>query len=284
MHNIQEASWGLIIPSHDTRPVVTIGATVTPAQNTKGNWATVLAGASVTDDVFMIDIAVDAIETATLATDSLTDIGVDPAGGTTPLDPPLIPDLLTSYASKTCQNALASGWRYRFRVKIKAGSTIMARGSINNATVGTQLVRCTLYCRPSRPVKAGSIVLAYGVNAAASAGTAVTAGTTSVGAYTQLGSAIVAPVMWDWSVAAAPDNLSTIASGQAVTTDLAIGDATTKKRIIAQQHANGDTSERWSCNVGSIHHMAPVGDLVYARCWSHNTTTTFTAIAYGTGG
>lgn len=285
MQYVEDVSWGLVIPSHDVRPTATLGATITPGQNTPGSWATVLAGGSLTDDAYMIEIVIHGGSTTAEARDSLTDIGVDPSGGTTPLDPPLIPSLLTSYSAYIGANALQGGIRYRFRVKIKAGSTIMARASVNNATVRTQLVGVHVYCRPSSPnVKSGSFVVAYGANAANSCGTAVTAGTASVGAYTQLGSAIAGRPQWDWCAAAAPINSGTIASGQTMHVDMAVGDATTKKRVVYNQFGAGDTGERWGMFVTPTHHLGAIGDLIYARVWSGTSTTAFSAIAYGTGG
>src|SRR5688500_12308555 len=82
------------VDSHDIRPINNLGQAVTPAQNTKGSWATVLAGASVTNDVWEIVVQVNNADRPSISRDLLIDIGIDTGSGFTVL----IPDLLASYA------------------------------------------------------------------------------------------------------------------------------------------------------------------------------------------
>lgn len=283
MQHVDNTEWGLIIPSHDTRPAANFGATITPAQNAFGSWATVLASGSVTADVYMIDININTIGVSAQGTDSLTEIGVDPAGGTSFTT--LIPTLLTSYASAYLANNVCGGINYRFRVKIKSGSTIGARGAINNATVGTQRVSVTLYCLPKGPVKAGSYVVAYGADTSASCGTAVTAGTTSVGTYTQLGSAIADGPKWDWCVAMFPKNNNNMGGTNGLHCDLALGGSTSNnRRIITNQTVQGTASEVQSATIKAAYSIGAPGDLVYTRGWSFDAVTAMSAIAYAVGG
>lgn len=273
--------WGKIILSHTGQLSSTFGASVTPGNNTYGSWATVLSGGSVTDDVYAIEITVHGVGVSGSATDSITNIGVDPAGGTS--FSVLIPDLLTSSAA-TIGLTQTPGINFYFPVKIKAGSTIGAQASINNATVGTQRVFVKLFCRPSRPdqVRAGTYVLSFGANAAASCGTAVTAGTVSEGSYTQLGSAVGRGLFF-WVVASAPINQNTMANG-AHASDLALGDASNKRIIIADQIEGTDNSERRTAVLRGSWAKAAAGDLVYTRCQSGTAVTANSSIAYAVGG
>lgn len=277
--------FGLIIPSHEARPASTWGASVTPAQNaTSGTYSTVISGSSVTEDVYAIEIFVHGIAVSTAATDSLTTIGIDPAGGTSFTD--YIPNLLTSYAG-TLGNTLGYGLTYFFPLWIKAGTSIGARGSINRGTVGTQRVVVRLYCRPSRPdlLRVGTFVRSFGADTASSCGTAVTAGTTSEGSFTQLGSAIASAdhELWFWNVACAPLNLAAMSNAQVVA-DLGIGDASNKKIAIYDQIIATDSVEANYASYRGAYTTGVAGDLVYARAQSSVATTSFSAIAYGVGG
>lgn len=282
MRALQINEWGKIIQSHTGQLSSTFGASVTPGNNTYGSWATVLASGSVTDDVYAIEVIVHGIGVSGSATDSLTNIGVDPAGGTS--FSVLIPDLLTSSAA-TIGLTQTPGISFWFPVKIKAGSTIGAQGSINNATVGTQRVFVKLYCCPSRPdqVRSGSYVLSFGANAAASCGTAVTAGGASEGSYTQLGSSVADNGLFFWVVASAPINQNTMANG-AHCSDLALGDASNKRVIIADQIEGTDNSERRTAIMRGAWAKAAVGDNVYTRCQTGTAVTANSSIAYAVGG
>lgn len=277
--------FGLVIVSHEARPASTWGAAVTPVQNaTNGTYATVLAGASVTEDVYGIEIFVHGIAVTTAATDSLTTIGIDPAGGTSFTD--YIPNLLTSYAS-SLGNTLGCGISYYFPVWIKSGTSIGARGSINRGTVGTQRVIVRLHCRPSHPklLRVGTFVRSFGEDTAASCGTAVTAGTTSEGTFTQLGSAVAAAdrELWFWQVACAPINLAAMGNAQVVC-DLGIGDASSKKVPIYDQIVAMDSVEANYATYRGAYAKGVSSDLIYTRAQCSFTTTAFSAIAYGVGG
>ncbi|MGH7949134.1 MAG: hypothetical protein ACREQF_07925, partial [Candidatus Binataceae bacterium] len=118
-----------------TRPAANMGATVTPAQNSKGSYAQVFTALAF--DAYFIAIQINSNNAAAAARDTIIDIGVDPAGGTSYTV--LIPDLLGSCASNLAAISATAGcgiWYY-FPLWIKAGSTIGARASVNNATVGT---------------------------------------------------------------------------------------------------------------------------------------------------
>lgn len=170
------------------RPAAAIGATVTPGNNTKGSYAQLISGASLTQDVYGIWINFNSNFLATATRSTICDIGIDPAGGTTYTI--LIADLLASCASSFCADREGHGGiNYYFPLFIKSGSSIGCAASVNNATVGTLRCQARFYCKPKHPesIKVGSFVQSLGVTTN-SKGTVVTSGTTAEGAWTSLGS------------------------------------------------------------------------------------------------
>lgn len=172
-----------------TRPASPFGTAITPGNNTYGT--AVQIGADLTFDAYAILIGVNAIAVAAAAKDSLTQIGFDFAGGTTfPASPnaydsiTLLTSCATNYAS-----GQGGGVQFLFPLFIPAGTAILARGSVNNATVGTQNVWWKTWGRPSHPesIRVGRWVESLGIVAASSRGTTVTPGTTAEGASVSLG-------------------------------------------------------------------------------------------------
>lgn len=205
------------------RPVATYGVSVTPAQNAKGSYAQLISGASLTDDVYFIEITIHSNTVSTAARATILDIGYDPAGGTSYTV--LIPDLLCSAACIGMANREGSvGFRYRFPLFIKSGTSLAAAASVNNATVGTLRCYVRLFCKPKHPeaVKVGSFVESLGVAAATSQGTAVTPGTTSDGSWTSLGTTV--RDTW-WHQVGASMNNGAIAGNLAYFNDLSAGAA-----------------------------------------------------------
>lgn len=270
------------VSSHDTiRPGATFGATVTPGNNTYGSYATVL-GTPTPADAYGILITIHGIGTSTAITDSLCTIGIDPAGGTSYAD--FIPHLLVSGA--TTLPTIGGGIDYYFPIRIPAGSTIGAKGSINNATVGTQTVAVKLYTRPSSVLgipRYGTFVTAFGVDTANSCGTAVTAGGASEGTYTQLGSAIAGSSLFYWNVAAMKKN-SGAWNTSAHHIDLAVGDASNKIQLIQDQRVSILSTEMSAAVFRGEYGYGPIGALVYARIQTSGADTAQCAIAYGVGG
>src|SRR5690606_34323542 len=120
---------------------------VTPGNNTYGSYAEVISDSSVTSDAFGILININSVSVGSSARDAILTIGIDPAGGTTYTD--FISDLLCSCAPTYVRGS--SGAWYYFPVFIKAGTSIAAKGSVNNSTVGTMHVNVQLMCKPTRP-------------------------------------------------------------------------------------------------------------------------------------
>ena len=259
-----------------------MGVAVTPGNNTKGAYATLISAANFANDAYGILIHINSGATSAAARDMLIDIGTDPAGGTT--FGVVIPDLLGSAAGTAI---VGGGIWYYFPLFIKAGSTLGARASVNNATVGTVRVNAIVYGRPRRPeyVKAGQKVTAYGITAGTSSGTAVTSGTTSDGTWTALATAI-AERNWWWQVGVGVNNGTITAVNY--TADLAAGDATNKDMLIEDHTYYGDTAENWSCspvNIMSGENAVASGVNVYGRLQCSGTAITgLSMAAYGMSG
>lgn len=164
------------------RPSSSMGTSVTPAQNAFGSWTQVLAAASVTQNVRGVLVTFTNTNVSGQAKDCVVDIGVDPAGGTSYTT--LIPAL---FASNTPGVTSEPGTSYYFPVAIASGSSIAARASVNNATVGTVRVQITVFGSPTVSTKAGTAVQAVGFTAASSSGTAVTPGQAAEGSWTTVG-------------------------------------------------------------------------------------------------
>lgn len=266
-----------------TRPAAAVGATVTPAQNTKAGaaWAAVLTGANLSRDVFGLWINFNSNASTNNARDTIVDVGVDPAGGTSYTV--LIPDLLASCASPYV-GGHGNGINYFFPIWIKSGSQVAVRASINNATVGT--LRCWMRAVGEpldlRTVRVGYKVRAYGITAASSSGTAVTPGTTSEGSWTQLGTIAADEHPWFWQLGYGANQGTITAvynSG-----DLAIGDASNKVIPIEQRIWGGTTTEQiWDSGPDTMgYYQAKAGDLVYGRLQCSGTAYSGTSLAaYG---
>lgn len=275
----ESGEWGLITLSHDVRPADAMGATITPAQNAYGSYATVLAGATggpgggATEDAFGIWLNFNSGDVSTAARDIITKVRI---GGTEK-----ILHLLASNAAPY----LRGGVHYYFPLYIPGGSDIDVAASVNNATVGTLRAQCALFCRPSEPTpRYGSYVRTFGEVTASSRGTLVTPGTTSIGAYTQLGAAVATDDdLWWWQVGIGINDPS-IASQYRL--DLAVGDASNKRLAVLNELAVTITTEAISkfCQQPGWRRAKP-GELVYGRAWSEVAADTDVSMcAYAVGG
>lgn len=267
------------------QPAAGFGTTVTPAQNAYGSYASIISGANVTDDVYEIWINANSSFTSAEARDALLTLGIDPAGGTSFTD--LINHLLISCSGESSlltATAVGGGIWYRFPVFIKAGTSIGAKASVNNATVRTVNVHVVLMCRPTHPelLRVGTFVRTFGADTAVSAGTGVTLGGAAEGSFVQLGSALAEP-LWYWEVGMGVNDASMTATGYHV--DVALGDASNKKLAIRNAQIHSNQTESLSKPPAGRHRQGAIGDLVYGRVQARSTNDTSpTLIAYGVGG
>lgn len=264
-----------------TRPATTnLGTGITPGNDTKGAYVQVLT--ALAQDCYALLICLNSGFTSANARDLILDIGVDPAGGSSYTV--LCPDLLMSCSSNWGQ----SGALYMyFRIFIRAGSTVAARASVHNAAVGAPFVILQAFGQPRdiQSVKCGSYIKSYGVTAASSAGTAVTSGGASEGAWTQLGTVAAGDQPWEWQQGLGIN--SNNITGGLYHLDLGIGDASNKRVVIQDQPYIVFSTENIA-NIpvrgGTEAHAAP-GDIVYGRMqFSAASNTGESMAAYGTCG
>lgn len=260
-----------------TRPTGggSFGTSITPAENAYGSYTSILAGGSIAEDCYWIEININSNNVSAAARDTLVTIGVDSAGGTTYVD--LIPHLLASNASNYGSNQ--TGCNYSFPLFIKAGSQLAAKASVNNATVGTLRVSVKLYGAPSRPesIWYGTSVEAVGVVTATSKGTDITAGTTSEGSWTSLGTTTGRCGYWQLGGGI---NNATMSNFQ-YHLDIATGDASNKIIILQDVSYVTTTSEMSSLFQGPGWMDVPSGGTIYARAQCSSTAQTISMAAYG---
>lgn len=271
--------WNLIIPSAAAaRPGTAYGTLVTPVQNAYGSYASLIAGASVTHDVYEIWINVNSVGVSTVARDCIVTIGEDPAGGTTFAD--TILHLLASCAAG--YNTQAGGIWYRFPYFIKAGTSIGAKASVNAVDLTAINVQVVLMCQPTRPdlIRAGSFIQTFGAVTASSCGTTVTPGGAAEGAYVELGT--LDKALWFWEVGLGTND-STMSSA-AIHADLAVGDATNKRIAIQDALWMVTSSETMGKADSGACRMAASGEKVYGRCQSSVAADSAVSMtAYGVG-
>jgi hypothetical protein len=260
-----------------------MGATVTPGNNSKGSYAQVAS--AIARDALFISVNINT-NNAAASRDTIIDIGIDPAGGTS--YSVLIPDLLGTSAAGMGGLATTSGvgiW-YHFPLWIRAGSSIGARASVNNATVGTLRVRSIVMGSPKHPrsVRVGTKCTAHGITAASSSGTAVTSGTTSEGAWTSLG-AIALPEWW-WQLGMGCNDATMSAVNYFA--DLGIGDATNKFVVIENENiatSAAETLMKEGRMLGCEFEAPASGNNVYGRLQCSATAdASLSMAAYGVSG
>ena len=263
-----------------TRLAAAWGTTITPGNNTYGAYTQILSAANVAKDVMGIEVHVNSNAVSATARDTILTIGVDPAGGTTYAD--VIPHLLVSSASPVM--VLGGGISYFFPIFIKAGSTVAAKASVNNATVGT--LSCSLRVlgapRDRTNMRVGTKVIPYGIATATSTGTAVTPGTTAEGTATALGTIGASDRPWFWQYGVGVNNGTITAVGYSG--DLLIGSAGAKATICEDRVWMGTTTEQWSddgLSYDGSYQGAP-GDILYGRLQASGTAITgLSMAAYG---
>lgn len=274
-----EYGWSLVTATG--RPAAAWGTSVTPGNNTYGSYAELIDGALVTQDVWWIDILISSGATAAAARDLIVTIGIDPSAGTSYVD--TINHLLGSGAA--AYDVYSGGVWYGFPLRIPAGSSIAAKASVNNATVGTVRVTARLYGLPRHPevTPLGSFVRSFGVTLGSSSGTTVTPGTTSEGSYAQLGTATAEPLWyWEWGVGVSDSTMSSVVHH----CDLACGDATNKRLIVLDGLVHFSSNEATSKqrHQGEFMRVA-TGDLIYGRMQCSGTVdSAISMMAYGVGG
>lgn len=278
--------WCGVITNRTGRPTTTWGTTVTTGATPNVFTAYTQILAATAYETYHMRLIVHGIGAAAAVGDALMTIGIDRAGGTSYTD--TISNLLVSGAGV----AANGGITYEFPLYVPAGATVAAKVSTARASVSAR-VGVELYGKPSAPdlVRAGSYVLTYGANTAASNGTAITPGTTSEGTVVQVGTDVAKDVWW-WQLGIGCSNTVMTGGGLMYTADLGVGTvSTTVDWIIEDQlHAEQNTSEQ-VLNVRKVQgqHVFGVpggaGVDVFVRMQCSGTPVTgYSAAAYALGG
>jgi len=187
--DVNEFNWSIDTLNATLTDVAGFGVdVVTGAANTKGTETTLLAGGSVTEDVYGIAIYIVGGQTAGARRSFLTDIFIDSVL--------TIPDLLGHQ-----NGGSLLGVTYYFPLFIKAGSAISAKSQCNAATI-THRIAVKLYGKPTHPelIRTGSKVEAIGVDTANTLGVAVTPGTAAWGSWTSIGATTQDNWWWQWGL------------------------------------------------------------------------------------
>mgnify|MGYP006871973110 CR=1 FL=1 len=246
---------------------------MTPGNNTMGSYSSaIVSAANMEHDAWWVDIYVSTGSANGAARDTLVDIGMDPAGGTS--YGVLIPNLL---APSSSAYATFGGIQYSFPLHIPAGAQLAARCSTNGGT-GTPRVAIAVNGFPTRPEMRwkGTAVEALGITAAASRGTTVTPGTTSDGTWTSLGTASFDSSYIEVGFGAHQTTMSAFGFHLDLSHGASGGD------VIDMQDAlvSTDTSERVTKYAPSQSYCdIPAGTTVYGRMQCSGTPFSFISMA-----
>lgn len=275
--------FGVVIHStpDGTRPVTGMGTAVTPGQNTYGSFVTLISGANLTVDCLLLELCVNNVGITTLARDCVVSFGVDPAGGTNFVG---IADLVVGPASGyVSSNVGQGGVSFRFPLWIRAGSSIGVAAAVNSTTLTAINVFCRVRGAPSTPqhLYVGTYIDQFGVNLATSSGTAITPGTTSDGAYVSLGTLTRPAYAWEFGYGISDSTMTSAA----IDVDMALGDSTNRKTVIANSPVATSAIETVSKLQALEYAIGAIGDQVWARAQSSATPDSANSIAiYGIGG
>ena len=245
-----------------TRPGTSFGTSVTPAQNSYGSYAQLLSGANVTDDVWAISLCVNSVNVAGASRNVIITVGYDPAGGTsyTDTDQHLLVGPAGAYSGAASNGGPV--WFYLPR-RLRAGTSIGLKGSVNSADLTAFSAYAQLWCRPRRPelARAGAYVDTLGATTASSSGTAVTPGTTSDGSWTQIGTLTRSAWYLAWGVGVDDSTMSNNVGH----VDISIGDASNKRIVVSNGYFFTAANEAIGKPAQGAFVRGSAGDVVYAR-------------------
>jgi hypothetical protein len=274
-------------PANSATPNTTFGAAFAlGASNVMGSYAQIIDGSTFwpagSGDGYWIRVFVHSVFVTAQITNAIVTLGIDLAGGTSYTD--WISNLLVSGAQQMSGNA-RYGVEYNFPIRVPNGASIAIKGQTSYATPpANSYAQVQINCKPTRPelTRVGTFVQSFGVDTANSAASAaVTIGGASEGTYVQLGSALNKEI-WFWEYGMSYGTVGLSSSIYAV--DIALGDASNKRRVIRNARFQTTTSEDFFKYPSGEYGSGQVGDLVYGRCQGATGITGFGLAAYGVGG
>jgi hypothetical protein len=268
-------SFGVVQESFTGRPASAMGTAVTPAVGSKGSWAQVFA--SLDHDTYGLLVNINSNTDSAASRNTVLDIGVGAASS----EIVLIPDLIAGNAN--IYTGFGSGIWYYFPISIPAGTRVAVRAQ---GTVTTAF-RCFIQAMqlPLQPamLKKASYVEAVGMTVPQ--GTSITAGQTSEGDWTLLGT--TAKRCWHWQVGIQVSSADANHRLNTYHIDLAEGDGTDFNILLnrlafttAVSEAAGLLPITVGCEV-----PVPAGRSIYARAQANQDPDDPLFItAYGAGG
>jgi hypothetical protein len=260
--------------STTTRPADAMGVIITPGTTVKGAWAQIYA--STNYDSYGILICINSNFASAGSRNTITDIGIDEAGGTSYIVK--IPDLVCGNSGGFTQ----IGTWYYFPIFIPKGSRIAARGQGTVTTayrIYTQLLQAPLN---TSQIRKGSFVEVYGASGVS--GTTLDPGTTSKSDWVLLGT--TSRRVWWWQLGIQVVNTDTVHQIAAYQFDLAVGNDNIKDIIIPDLQYTTTTTEN-AANPplsAGVEFPVPSGTNVYVRGWGSTTVDSMRIKAYGLGG
>lgn len=242
------------------RPSATSGVSLTAGLNTKGSWVRLIDAPDY--DCDLLELVIFSTGQSGNARSTIIDIGVDIAGGTS--YSVYMADMEVSNAGNI---AACLQIRQIIPIFIPAGATVAIRGQQANATAAASFrAAAAVWGRPNFPVKRNGFFRTYGVDVANSRGTAITAGTTSEGAWTELGTIASGETINAFGVALS-DYSGSISSAVHFL-DLAVGDATFKDIVMEDVAVSCGSAETFSYTVDgrcTTGRKGYAGEKVYGR-------------------
>ncbi len=191
----------------------------------------------------------------------------------------------TSAGAFIASNGASGGFNYFFPLFVPNGTAIDIEAQVNNATVGTLRAACAIFLNPSKPyaLPCGTFVRTFGATLASSSGVAITAGTSSEGSFTELGT--TEDALWFWQGSVNWNSGNTNACIYHL--DLGWGAAAADTTISGYLSFTTDTVEVGSkCCANGITGLVPSGNKIYARAQvgPNAAAASLSALAYGVGG
>lgn len=261
----------------DAQPSTTWGTSITFGNTgAYGSYTEVMSDTVLTEDCYWIDIIFHNGTTSAADRNQVATIGFDTAGGTTYTDIE-IKDLLCS-AVGALSSAMA-GYRYSFPLYIPAGTAIACKGASDNTSNRSTYCMVQVYGRPKYPhlLRYGHKVESIGVSGTTA--TAITAGTTSDGTLTSLGTTSNTCFYWQSGIGISDTTMLNLTYSADIAAD---NDGTTPKIIQTGGLFHTTTAERTMYVQNPAWHEVKAGETIYGRMQCSTTpSSTLTMAAYG---
>lgn len=247
--------------------------------NEVGSDTQILAGSSVTQDVYGVMLIFSNGYSAVQIKRYLATLLYDPAGGSN--WSAIINNLLVNSPSM-----INGGWRYYFPLYFKAGTSFGMRQQCSQGLNTAMRCGIRLFGQPTCPedVKCGSYVETFGVNTGTTSGTAITPGNQVMGSWTSMGTTTKDLWWWQWGGQGVND--SSISPIKSVLGQVGCGDGT-NMILCCESYQHLDATENCGKCAGIYPPIAHIkgGTGVYVREASSGTPdTTPSTACYGLGG